>query len=104
MSTPITATITSQGLLIPREAFRDLGEIEVVREADRIIVKSRQDAPIEGREAIRRAWRESGLVLEDGVVPCGEEIDRDKVREIGEKLGRQRPLSEDILEERRAGW
>jgi len=103
MSTPIAAKITSQGLLIPLEALQDLGEVEVVREADRIIVQSKEKLPAESREAVRRALRESGLPEEGSILPCGE-VDDDELREIAEKLGRERPLSEDILEERRSGW
>ena len=104
MSTLIPAKITSQGLLIPADAFRDMGEVEVVREAGRIIVKPRRPASEQGRDAVVRALRENGLLLEGDVAPCGAETNGDRLRQIAEQLGRQRPLSEDVLEERRAGW
>jgi hypothetical protein len=64
MATPLAVQTTAQGILIPRAAFQDWGEVEVLREKDRIVIQPKSPVPVQEREAITQALGEAGLLDE----------------------------------------
>ncbi len=100
MATPLAVQTTAQGILIPRAAFQDWGEIEVLQEKDRIVIQPKPPAPVQEREAITQALREAGLLDEPKVAPDLPLISDEKRAELAKKLSVGRPLSEIIIEDR----
>ncbi len=64
MATPLAVQTTPQGILIPRAAFQDWGEVEVVREKDRIVIQPKLPVSVQERETITQALGEAGLLNE----------------------------------------
>ncbi len=105
MATPITAKMTSKGLLIPRAAIREWLEqdIEVLKEKERIVVQPRS-APQTERERIVQILEDSGLLVKPEWEPTSPPVSSDELAELAEKFSVGRPLSEIIIEEREERW
>jgi len=102
MATPITAKMTSKGLLIPRAAIREWLErdIEVVKDKERIIIQPRP-TPLNERERILSILEASGLLLPpEPLPPFHEPLSPEERAELAEKFSVGRPLSEIVIEER----
>ena len=103
MATTLTVQMTKQGLLLPRAALGDwhTQELEVVRGRECIVIRPRPAA--DSRSQVRLVLQDAGLLYE----PQGEPlppVSEEERAELARKLSRGRPLSEIIIEERRAGW
>ncbi len=101
MTTTLEIQITSQGLLIPRNALQDWGEIEIVQTEQHIILRPKTVVLRQERELAIQALREDGLLYEyepvEGDLPDISDTER---TELAKKLKGQRPLSEIIIEAR----
>ena len=104
MTTTLAVQMTPQGLLIPRAAFQDWGEVEVLQEKRRIIVQPQTLPPTQERELVIRALRQDGLLVEMAGEPLSPPVTPEERAELAKKLSAGRPLSEIVIEERRAGW
>ncbi|MFB0546077.1 MAG: hypothetical protein ACETWB_04135 [Anaerolineae bacterium] len=103
MSTPAPIKITEEGLLLPRQMYEDLGEIEVVRRPDYILIKSKSTCDRDRRDRVRQILREAGLLVEvHGERP--PEVSPKERAELAKKLSVGRPLSEIVIEEREERW
>lgn len=103
MSTPVSVKVTKEGLLLPRQAYQDLGEVEVLRRPDYILIKSKAISNRELHARITEILRKAGLLVEltwerPPTVPPEERA------ELSRKFSIGRPLSEIIIEEREGGW
>jgi hypothetical protein len=103
MSTVETARMTDEGLLLPREMVQDLGEVEVVRRPDYILIKSKVVHDHELHDRARKVLREAGLLVEVHRKPLPE-VSPEERAEIARRLASGRPLSEIVIEEREEGW
>ena len=103
MSTVETARMTDEGLLLPREMVQDLGEVEVVRRPDYILIKSKvvRDRELHGQA--KKVLREAGLLVEVHREPLPE-VSPEERAELARRLASGRPLSEIVIEEREEGW
>ena len=104
MAATTVAQMTPQGLLIPRAAFQDWGEIEVVQEKQRIVVQPKSPTPSQERELVIEALRQDGLLVEMVVEPISPPVTPEERAQLAKNLSVGRPLSEIVIEERRAGW
>ena len=104
MAATTVAQMTPQGLLIPRAAFQDWGEIEVVQEKQRIVVQPKSLTPSQERELAIEALRQDGLLVEMVAEPISPPVTPEERAQLAKKLSVGRPLSEIVIEERRAGW
>jgi hypothetical protein len=103
----MTATVvqmTPQGILIPRAAFQDWGEVEVVQEKQRIVIRPKSLTPTQERELVIQALRQDGLLVEITGEPLSQPVTPEERAALSKKLSIGRPLSEIVIEERRAGW
>jgi hypothetical protein len=130
MATVITPKITSQGVLIPREAVQawlDEG-IEVVKHERQIVIQPRSVSPTQERALAIQALREDGLLVDFERGPLFPQPSPEERAMLARKLAaarkrqRRRPLSEFgsvsdldsvsgldsasdlVIEERKAGW
>ena len=103
MSTVETARMTDEGLLLPREMVQDLGEVEIVRRPDYILIKSKVVHDRELHDQARKVLREAGLLVEVHRKPLPE-VPPEERAEIARRLASGRPLSEIVIEEREEGW
>lgn len=103
MSTVETARMTDEGLLLPREMVQDLGEVEVVRRPDYILIKSKAIRDRELHSRARKVLREAGLLVEVHREPLAE-VSPEERAELARRLASGRPLSEIVIEEREEGW
>ncbi len=99
MTTTLLLTVTEEGLRLPRQLFRQTGEVEVVEHDDYILIKPKASEPQEARARATAALREAGLVVtpEWGQLPIVTTAER---AELAEKAGHGQPLSESIIAER----
>jgi virulence-associated protein VagC len=104
MTTTIAVQMTPQGLLIPRAALGDWDEVEVWRENQRIIIQPQASSPAQERELVVQALRQDGLLVEIVGEPLSPPVTPEERVELAKKLSVGRPLSEIVIEERRAGW
>jgi virulence-associated protein VagC len=104
MTMTIAAQMTPEGLLIPRAALGDWDEVEVLREKQRIIIQPQALSPTQERELVIQALRQDGLLVEMAGEPLSPPVTPEERAELAKKLSVGRPLSEIIIEERRAGW
>jgi virulence-associated protein VagC len=104
MTTTIAVQMTPQGLLIPRAALGDWDEVEVWRENQRIIIQPQASSPAQERELVIQALRQDGLLVEIVGEPLSPPVTPEERVELAKKLSVGRPLSEIVIEERRAGW
>ena len=104
MTMTIAAQMTPEGLLIPRAALGDWDEVEVLREKQRIIIQPQALSPTQERELVIQALRKDGLLVEMAGEPLSPPVAPEERAELAKKLSVGRPLSEIIIEERRAGW
>jgi len=104
MTTTLNIQMTGQGILIPRTAFQDWGEVEVVQEKRRIVTQPKTSILAQGRELVIQALHEEGLLVETDREPLSPPAMPEERAELAKKLGAGRPLSEIVIEERRAGW
>lgn len=104
VTTVVPVKITDEGLLLPREAYEDLGEVEVLRQADCIVIQSRRDGDRRVRHQVICTLREAGLLAPPLWPPSPEPVSPGERAELAGKLGSGRPLSEIVIEERGAGW
>ena len=104
MATTLAVQMTPQGILIPRAAFQDWGKVEVLWEKRRIIVQPQTSTPAQERELVIRALRKDGLLVEMAGEPLSPPVTPEERAELAKKLSVGRPLSEIVIEERRAGW
>jgi hypothetical protein len=102
--TTIPVQMTARGLLIPRAALQNWGEIEVLQEDRRIIIQPKTVTPPEERELVIQALREDGLLLDMTGEPLSPPVTPAERAELAQKLSVGRPLSELVGEERQAGW
>jgi hypothetical protein len=103
MSTVEIARMTDEGLLLPREMVQDLGEVEVVRRPDYILIKPKVIRERELHDQARKVLREAGLLVEMRKEPIPE-ISTEERAELARRLASGRPLSEIVIEEREEGW
>jgi hypothetical protein len=103
MSTVETARMTDEGLLLPHEMVQDLGEVEVVRRPDYILIKSKVIHDRELHDRARKVLREAGLLVEVHRKPLPE-VSPEERAELARRLASGRPLSEIVIEEREEGW
>ncbi len=103
MSTPVPVKITEEGLLLPRQVYQDLGEIEVLRCPDYILIKSKVMYNRDLRARVTEILRKAGLLVKPTwkrppTVPPEERA------ELAKKFSLGKPLSEIIIEEREENW
>ncbi|HOU15903.1 MAG TPA: hypothetical protein PKZ84_22590 [Anaerolineae bacterium] len=106
MATEIIAQVTSQEVRIPLdglEAWKDK-ELEMVRERSMLVIRPRKLEPRQERELAIQALREDGLLAEIKHAPIYPPIAPGERAELSRKLSAGRPLSELVIEERKAGW
>jgi virulence-associated protein VagC len=103
MST-IAVQITEQGILLPRAAYQDWGDVEVIREEQRIIIRPKAATVRQERELAVQALREDGLLATLNWEATYPPTSLEERAELAKKLSAGRPLSEIIIEEREAGW
>jgi hypothetical protein len=103
MSTVETARVTDEGLLLPREMVQDLGEVEVVRRPDYILIKPKGIREHELHDQARKMLREAGLLVKVRKEPIPE-VSPEERAELARRLASGRPLSEIVIEEREEGW
>ena len=72
MATPIAIQTTPQGILIPNAIIRNWGEIEVLKEQDRIIIQPK--SPAQKHKTIVQALKETGLLYEAQTMTALPEI------------------------------
>ncbi len=99
MTSTLSLTVTEDGLRLPRRLFRQTGEVEVIEQADYILIKPKAGDWPEVRERAVAALREAGLVVtldwpQPPVVTPAERA------ELAQKLGVGQPLSEHIIADR----
>lgn len=102
MTTVIKAKVTPRGVLIPRPLLAVWGEIEEVeieQQGDAIIVKPTSVPAPDLRAAIVREMKAVGLVEELPWAPP-QVVSAEERARLAKKLGRGKPLSEIIIEER----
>ena len=104
MTTTLAVQMTPQGILIPRAAFQDWGKVEVLQEKRRIIVQPQSSTQAQERELVIQALRKDGLLVEMAGESLSPSITPEERAELAENLSVGRPLSEIVIEERRAGW
>jgi len=103
MSTPVPVKITEEGLFLPRQAYQDLGEVEVLRHPDYILIKSKAISNRGLRDQVTEVLREAGLLVE----PTWERpptVPPEERAALARKFSTGRPLSEIIIEEREESW
>jgi hypothetical protein len=103
MSIPVPVKITEEGLLLPRQAYQDLGEVEVLRHPDYILIKSKVISNRGLCAQVTEIMRKAGLLVEPAwkrppTVPPEERATLARKFSIGP------PLSEIIIEEREERW
>lgn len=103
MSTIWTAKMTDEGLLLPREMVQDLGEVEIVRRPDYILIKPKVMSDRELHSQARKVLREAGLLVKIHKESLPE-VSPEERAELARRLASGRPLSEIVIEERAAGW
>jgi virulence-associated protein VagC len=94
---------TSQGLLIPRAILQDLGEVEVLREQQRIVIQPKSLPTSQEREAVIEALRQDGLLVEVAWEPLSPPATTEERQELAAGLSVGPLLSDSIKEERQAG-
>lgn len=110
MPATIAVQMIQQGLLIPRTALADWGtkELEAVWEEHAIVIRPKALPPAQKRdlmrEAVTDALREDGLLVEMTGEPLFPPVTPDERAKLAKRLDTGRPLSEIVIEERRAGW
>ncbi len=104
MSIAIAVQITEQGILLPRAAYQDWGEIEVIKEEQRIIIRPKVLTSQQERELAVQALREDGLLAEPHWEAMYPPVSPEERVKLARKLGAGRPLSEIMIEERENGW
>ena len=104
MATTLTVQMTRQGLLLPRALFQNWGEVEVVQERRQIVIRPKTPTLSQERQAVIQALRQDGLLTEIPAEPAVHLVSAGERAELAKKLSPGRPLSEIVIEERRAGW
>jgi hypothetical protein len=108
MATAISVQITPQGLLIPLAVIRDWlegGDLEIIKESQRIIIQPKPAPPLTERERVLRILEKAGLVVPPEPLPPGHKpVSPEEQMELARKFSVGRPLSEFIIEERQTGW
>jgi hypothetical protein len=105
MPTQIAAKMTSEGLLIPRDALQGWDEVDVIKEEDeRITVRPQTSTDQQKRALAIQALRDDSLLADLDWDPAQPPATPEERAELAKKLSTGRPLSEIIIEERRAGW
>ena len=104
MDTTLAVQMTPQGLLIPRAAFQDWDEVEVVREKRRIVIQPKALTPAQERGLVIQALRKDGLLIEMAGEPLSPPVTPEERAELAKKLSVGRPLSVIVIEARCAGW
>jgi virulence-associated protein VagC len=102
MSTSVAAQMTSQGLLIPRDAILEWMEqgIEVIKEKSRIVIQPRPE-PATERERVLQILEVSGLLLSPEPLPASHKpLSQEEKAELARKFSIGKPLSEIVIEER----
>jgi hypothetical protein len=103
MSTPVPVKITEEGLLLPRQVYQDLGEVEVLRRPDYILIESKVISNRGLRAQVTEILRKAELLVE----PAWERpptVPPEERAELARKFSIGRPLSEIIVEEREESW
>lgn len=93
--------VTPKGVFIPRAAYENFGEIEVVRTSESIVIQPKSQSP----DQIVELLQQTGLLLtHKQTPPSGRAISPKERTELAQKFGAGRPLSESIVEEREERW
>lgn len=104
VTTVVHIKITDEGLLLPREAYEDLGEVEVLRQANRIIIQPKRDGDSRVQHQVIQTLREASLLADPLWSSSIKPVSLEERAELARKLGSERHLSEIVIEEREAGW
>jgi hypothetical protein len=103
MATPVQVKETPAGLLVPRELYDRLGEIEIVEQPDAILIRSKAAKPPSLRVRAREALRQAGLVVDlDWEEP--PPVSPEERSRLAQRLGQHGSLSELVIQERESGW
>ena len=104
MPIPVVVRWTSQGLLIPRAILQDLGEVEVLREQQRIVIQPKSLPTSQERETVIEALRQDGLLVEVAWKPLSPPATPEERQELAARLSVGPLLSDSVKEERQTGW
>jgi len=105
MPTQIAAKMTSEGLLIPRNALQGWDEVDVIKEEDeRITIRPQALTAQRERALALQALRDDNLLADLDWDPAQPPATPEERTELAKKLSAGRPLSEIVIEERRVGW
>ncbi len=99
MTTTLLLNVTEDGLRLPRQLFRQTGEVEVVERNDYILIKPKSSEPRDARARAIAALREAQLLVR----PDWEQlsiVSPAERAELAQKAGQGKPLSEIIIDER----
>jgi len=89
--------VTPKGVFIPRAAYENFGEIEVVRTSGSIVIQPKSQSP----DKIVELLQQTGLLLSHKQAPpSGRAVSSEERTELAQKFSVGRPLSESIIEER----
>ena len=97
-----TVKVTSQGVLVPRpmiQAWGDIQEVEIEQRPDAIVITPKGTSSASLRERMLREMKAAGLVEELRGAPPPNVSAEERAR-LAKVLGRGRPLSEIIIEDR----
>ena len=99
MTTTLLLKVTEDGLRLPRQLFRQTGEVEVVERNDYILIRSKSSQMQDTRTQVMAALREAQLLI----TPDWEQlpiVSAAERAELAQKAGQGKPLSEIIIDER----
>jgi hypothetical protein len=103
MATPIAVEMTPKGILIPRAALQGWGEVQVMREKNRIVIQPKTLTLAQEHELMVQALREDGLLYDpESEADLSAVLDEERA-ELAKKFSVERPLSEIVTEERDEG-
>ncbi len=102
MGKTVAVKVTPEGVLVPHrlvEAWGDVREVEIEQRANTLIIKPRTDPEGRLHDRIVGDMKAVGLIEDlDWALPPA--ISCEERARLAEKLGRGKPLSELILEDR----
>jgi hypothetical protein len=103
MATPIAVKVTPKGILIPHAALQGWGEVQVVREKNRIVIQPKNLTLAQEHELLVQALREDGLLYDpESEADLSAVLDEERA-ELAKKFSVERPLSEIVTEEQDEG-
>ncbi len=101
MATNLILRVTEDGLRLPRQLFPQLGEVEVIKRDEYILIKPKPPvAPADDlRARVQAGLRESGLLITPDW-PSPPVVSPAKRAALARKLSHRPPLSEIVIEDR----